>query len=159
MHRRNRSHHVMDAFCRITLSLNQGWWMAADRTGSMRSSSYPIAPDHKTFNWGVAKGFSISWVAKFKCNAAMTKFLDNKICTFSNLLSRHFPRKNSVLDDSPLCPQFPPPPKKRKSYFIVVLPSLETFRLQAVKWAVAKLQGDETASFCREMSGREVAGR
>ena len=30
--------------------------------------------------------------------------------------------------------------------------------MQAVKWVVAKLQGDETASFCREMSGREVQG-
>ena len=33
------------------------------------------------------------------------------------------------------------------------------FRMQAVKWVVAKLQGDETASFCRERSGREVKGR
>ena len=33
------------------------------------------------------------------------------------------------------------------------------FRMQAVKWVVAKLQGDKTASFCREMSGREVTGR
>ena len=32
-------------------------------------------------------------------------------------------------------------------------------RMEAVKWAVAKLQGDKTASFCREMSGREVTGR
>ena len=32
-------------------------------------------------------------------------------------------------------------------------------RMQAVKWAVAKLQGDKKASFCREMSGREVTGR
>ena len=31
--------------------------------------------------------------------------------------------------------------------------------MQAVKWVVAKLQGDKTASFCREMSGREVTGR
>ena len=30
--------------------------------------------------------------------------------------------------------------------------------MQAVKWVVAKLQGDKTASFCREMSGREVTG-
>ena len=27
--------------------------------------------------------------------------------------------------------------------------------MQAVKWAVAKLQGDKTASFCRKISGRE----
>ena len=33
------------------------------------------------------------------------------------------------------------------------------FRMQAVKWVVAKLQGDGTASFCKEMSGREVTGR
>ena len=33
------------------------------------------------------------------------------------------------------------------------------FKMQAVKWVVAKLQGDKTASFCREMSGREVTGR
>ena len=26
------------------------------------------------------------------------------------------------------------------------------------KWAAAKLQGDKTASFCRDMSGREVTG-
>ena len=31
--------------------------------------------------------------------------------------------------------------------------------MQAVKRAVAKLQGDETASFCREMGGREVTER
>ena len=31
-----------------------------------------------------------------------------------------------------------------------------TFRMQAVNGAVAKLQGDKTASFCRKMSGREV---
>ena len=33
------------------------------------------------------------------------------------------------------------------------------FRMQAVKWAVAKLQGDETAPFWQGMSGREVTGR
>ena len=33
------------------------------------------------------------------------------------------------------------------------------FRIQAVKWLIAKLEGDKTASFCREMSGREVTGR
>ena len=31
--------------------------------------------------------------------------------------------------------------------------------MQAVKWVVAKLQGDKTASFCGKMSGREVTGR
>ena len=31
--------------------------------------------------------------------------------------------------------------------------------MQAVKWVVAKLQGDKAASFCRKMSGREVPGR
>ena len=35
----------------------------------------------------------------------------------------------------------------------------QTFRMQAVKRVVAKLQNDKTASFCREMSGREVTGR
>ena len=30
--------------------------------------------------------------------------------------------------------------------------------MQTVKWAVAKLQGDKTASFCKNMSGREVTG-
>ena len=33
------------------------------------------------------------------------------------------------------------------------------FRMQAVKWVVAKLQVDKTASFCRKMSGREDAAR
>ena len=33
------------------------------------------------------------------------------------------------------------------------------FRMQAVKWVSAKLQGDKAASFCRDMSGREVTGR
>ena len=28
--------------------------------------------------------------------------------------------------------------------------------MQAVKWVVAKLQGDKTASFCREMSYKET---
>ena len=31
-------------------------------------------------------------------------------------------------------------------------------RIKAVKWAVAKLQGDKTASFCRKTSGHEVTG-
>ena len=31
-------------------------------------------------------------------------------------------------------------------------------RMEAVKWLVAKLQGDKTASFRRKMGGREVAG-
>ena len=31
-------------------------------------------------------------------------------------------------------------------------------RLKAVKWMVAKLQGDESASVRRKVSGREVAG-
>ena len=35
----------------------------------------------------------------------------------------------------------------------------QKFRMQTVKWAVAKLQGDKAASFCREMSGREATGR
>ena len=35
----------------------------------------------------------------------------------------------------------------------------QKFRMQAVKWAVAKLQGDQTASFCRKVSGCEVTGR
>ena len=33
------------------------------------------------------------------------------------------------------------------------------FRMQAVKCVVAKLQGVKTASFCKQMSGREVTGR
>ena len=33
------------------------------------------------------------------------------------------------------------------------------FRMPAVKWVVAKLQGDKTVSFCREMRGCEVTGR
>ena len=32
-------------------------------------------------------------------------------------------------------------------------------RMQAVKWVVAKLQGDKTASFCRKTSGRKVTER
>ena len=35
----------------------------------------------------------------------------------------------------------------------------QKFRMQAAKRVVAKLQGDKSASFCREMSGREVTGR
>ena len=53
-----------------------------------------------------------------------TKFLDNKICSFKILLSWRFPRKNSVLDDFPLCPQGPPPSKSENFIFIVVSPSL-----------------------------------
>ena len=30
--------------------------------------------------------------------------------------------------------------------------------MQAVKWVVSKLQGGKTASFCRNISGREVTG-
>ena len=32
------------------------------------------------------------------------------------------------------------------------------FRTQAVKWVVAKLQGDKTASFCKEMSVAKLQG-
>ena len=51
-----------------------------------------------------------------------TEFIDNKIWNFKVLLSWRFPRKkqkkkNSVLDDFPLCPQGPPSLKKRKFYF------------------------------------------
>ena len=48
-----------------------------------------------------------------------TKFLDNKICTFKILLSWRFPRKNSVLDDFPLCPQGLPPHQKAKILFLL----------------------------------------
>ena len=34
----------------------------------------------------------------------------------------------------------------------------QKFRIQAVKWAVAKLQGDETASFCREICVAKLQG-
>ena len=34
----------------------------------------------------------------------------------------------------------------------------KTFRQEAVKWVVAKLQGDKTASFCRRMTGCEATG-
>ena len=34
----------------------------------------------------------------------------------------------------------------------------EKLRMKAVKWVVAKLQGDKTACFCRKTSGREVTG-
>ena len=30
--------------------------------------------------------------------------------------------------------------------------------MQAVKWVVAKLQGEKTASFCKKMCGREAHG-
>ena len=35
----------------------------------------------------------------------------------------------------------------------------QKIRMQAVKWVVAKLHGDTSATFCRKMSGREVTGR
>ena len=56
-----------------------------------------------------------------------TKFLDNKICTFKILLSWRFPqkKKNSVLDDFPLCPQGLPPSNSENFIFIVVSPSLK----------------------------------
>ena len=47
--------------------------------------------------------------------AMTTKFLDNKICTFKNLLSWRFPRKQAFWDDFLLCPQGPPPPLGVKS--------------------------------------------
>ena len=53
-----------------------------------------------------------------------TKFLNNKICTFIILLSWHFPRKQALLDDSPLCPKAPPL-KSENFIFIVVSPSLQ----------------------------------
>ena len=34
----------------------------------------------------------------------------------------------------------------------------QKLRMQAVRWVVAKLQEDETASFGDNMSGREVTG-
>ena len=39
------------------------------------------------------------------------------------------------------------------------VPGRKEFRVQAVKREVAKLQGDKTASFCKETSGREVTRR
>ena len=91
-----------------------------------------------------------------------TIFFDNKICTFKFVLSWRFPRENSALDDFPLCSQGPPS-KSENFIFIVVSPALSLreikIRMQAVKWVVAKLQGDKTTSFCRKMSGREVTGR
>ena len=49
-----------------------------------------------------------------------TKFFDNKFFTFKIFLSWRFPRKkNSVLDDFQLCPQFPPPLKTAN--FILLL--------------------------------------
>ena len=63
-----------------------------------------------------------------------TKFLDNKICAFKILLSWRFPRKkkkNSVLDDFPLCRQGPPLLKKRKFYFYCRLAVSEYFQGRA----------------------------
>ena len=58
--------------------------------------------------------------------ATTTKFFDNKISTFKILLSWRFPRKkNSILDDFPLCHQGPPPSKTQKIIFIVISPSLK----------------------------------
>ena len=51
-----------------------------------------------------------------------TKCLDNQVCTSKILLSWRFPRKNSVLDDFPLCPSCPP--KSAIFVFLVVSPSL-----------------------------------
>ena len=67
-------------------------------------------------------GFSAQ---KLGACAMTTKFLDNKICTFKILLSWRFPRKQSFLDDFPLCPQGPPPLKSENFIFIVVSPSLK----------------------------------
>ena len=53
-----------------------------------------------------------------------TKFLDNKIIAFKILLSWRFPRKNSVLDNFPLCPLLTPPLKNANFIFIVVSLSL-----------------------------------
>ena len=60
--------------------------------------------------------------------AMTTKFLDHRICAFKILLSWHFPTKkrNSVLDDFPLCPHSIPPPLKTAIFiFIVVSPPLK----------------------------------
>ena len=35
----------------------------------------------------------------------------------------------------------------------------QNFRMQAVTWVVTKLQGDKSASFCMEMSGRKATGK
>ena len=60
--------------------------------------------------------------------AMTTKCLDNNICTFKILLSWRFPtrkKKNSVLDDFPLCAQLPPPPSKKQIYFYCRLAASE----------------------------------
>ena len=61
--------------------------------------------------------------------AQSTKFLDNKICSFEMLLWRRFPRKNSILDYFPLCPQCALPPQHENFIFIVVSPSLRVLKV------------------------------
>ena len=53
----------------------------------------------------------------------MTKFLDNKICTFKILLSWRFPRKQRFGRFSSL-PPMPPPPLKTANLIFIVSPSL-----------------------------------
>ena len=67
-----------------------------------------------------------------------TKFLDNIICTFKILLSWRFPRKNSVLDDFPLCLQGLPPSKSEHFIVIVVSPSLNLLGMDGISaWTSA----------------------
>ena len=56
---------------------------------------------------------------------------------FQNFIVVAFPtKKNSVLDDFPLCPQGPPPPSKTENFiFIVVSPSLSLVGLQHIEAA------------------------
>ena len=48
---------------------------------------------------------------------AITKHLDNQICTFNVLLSWRFPRKTAFGDDLPLCPQGPPLQKRNLFFY------------------------------------------
>ena len=72
--------------------------------------------------------------------AMTTKFLGNKICTFKILLSWRFPRKNSVLDDFPLCHRGPPPVKNRNFYFYCRL-AVSDSPTTRIRWKISRRWG------------------
>ena len=67
---------------------------------------------------GFSRAFLNLWFGKLGACATTTKFLDNKLSTFKFLLSWRLPRKNSVLDDLPLCPLIFNPPEPQMLFLL-----------------------------------------
>ena len=98
--------------------------------------------------WGVARGSFISWVGKFK---GTTGDLRESIRANHRIETPIFIARQA---DSPESLEFPI--RTNHATKVAKFKGDNSLGMEAVKWVVAKLQGDKTASFCWKMSGREV---